>query len=44
VTMSRYREDLRPTPLRGQHSDSVLHEIGLTKNDIAGLRSRGVVA
>jgi crotonobetainyl-CoA:carnitine CoA-transferase CaiB-like acyl-CoA transferase len=44
VTMSRYRDDLRPTPLRGQHSDSVLHEIGLTDDDVAGLRSRGVVA
>jgi formyl-CoA transferase len=44
VTMSRYREDLRPTPLRGQDSDSVLSELGLTPDDVAGLRSRGVVA
>jgi formyl-CoA transferase len=44
VTMSRYREDLRATPLRGQDSDSVLSELGLTPDDVAGLRSRGVVA
>jgi formyl-CoA transferase len=44
VTMSRYREDLRPTPLRGQDSDSVLGELGFTPDDVAVLRSRGVVA
>ena len=31
-------------PRLGQDTDAVLHELGLTEEQIAGLRSRGVIA
>jgi formyl-CoA transferase len=33
----------RPAPALGEHTDEVLGEFGLTPDDIAGLRARGVV-
>jgi crotonobetainyl-CoA:carnitine CoA-transferase CaiB-like acyl-CoA transferase len=33
----------RAPPLLGQHSDEVLHELGLSAEEIANLRQEGVV-
>lgn len=32
-----------PTPTLGEHTDAVLTELGYTKDDLAGLRARGVI-
>jgi formyl-CoA transferase len=36
--------ELRASPTHGQHTDEVMRELGLTDDQIAGLRERGVVA
>jgi crotonobetainyl-CoA:carnitine CoA-transferase CaiB-like acyl-CoA transferase len=34
----------RHAPLAGQHTDEVLTELGLSSEEITGLRERGIVA
>jgi formyl-CoA transferase len=36
-------ETLRPTPELGQHTDSILAELGYTTDTIADFRARGIV-
>jgi formyl-CoA transferase len=44
LTMSRSTRDLeRATPEAGEDTDDVLTELGLTADEIAGLRERAVV-
>lgn len=44
VSMSRsVRERYLPTPERGQHTDEVLSEIGLSADEIAELRNKNIV-
>jgi len=39
-----YEQPMRPVPGLGEHTDAVLAELGLSDNDIGGLRDKGVVA
>jgi formyl-CoA transferase len=44
VRLSAEAPPTTPAPLAGQHTDEVLAEVlGLSKDDVAGLRARGVV-
>ena len=39
-----YEQPMGPVPGLGEHTDAVLAELGLSGNDIGGLRDKGVVA
>jgi crotonobetainyl-CoA:carnitine CoA-transferase CaiB-like acyl-CoA transferase len=39
-----YEQPMGPVPGLGEHTDAVLTELGLSDNDIGGLRDKGVVA
>jgi len=39
-----YEQPMGPVPGLGEHTDAVLAELGLSANDIGGLRDKGVVA
>ena len=39
-----YEQPMGPVPGLGEHTDAVLAELGLSDNDIGGLRDKGVVA
>ena len=39
-----YEQPMGPVPSLGEHTDAVLAELGLSANDIGGLRDKGVVA
>jgi crotonobetainyl-CoA:carnitine CoA-transferase CaiB-like acyl-CoA transferase len=45
IHMSAYSQpdELRPTPDQGEHTDTVLRELGYDAAAISGLRQRGVV-
>jgi crotonobetainyl-CoA:carnitine CoA-transferase CaiB-like acyl-CoA transferase len=45
IHMSRHPQPdaLRPTPAQGEHTDTVLHDLGYDAETIAGLRGQGVV-
>jgi crotonobetainyl-CoA:carnitine CoA-transferase CaiB-like acyl-CoA transferase len=43
VRLSRSRTTAGPGPALGAHTEAVLHELGYTADDVAGLRERGVI-
>jgi formyl-CoA transferase len=43
VGFSEMRGEIKPAPARGQHTESILRELGRSEAEIAALEERGVV-